>query len=122
MISYNPGYQSVLKDLKPSTRQRFVAIAFGYPDAEREAMIIAHESGVEAAIAERLAVIGAKTRQLADQGFDEGVSTRLLTYTGQLIRRGIEPAARAKSAIVHAVSDDATVQQAVADVVDVVLP
>ena len=60
MISYNPGYQSVLKDLKPSTRQRFVAIAFGYPDAEREAMIIAHESGVDAAIAERLAVIGAK--------------------------------------------------------------
>ena len=83
-----------MKDLKPSTRQRFVAIAFGYPDAEREAIIIAHESGVDAATAERLAVIGAKTRQLADQGFDEGVSTRLLTYTGQLIRRGIDRATR----------------------------
>jgi nitric oxide reductase NorQ protein len=122
VISYNPGYQSVLKDLKPSTRQRFVAIAFGYPDAEREAIIIAHESGVDPATAERLAVIGAKTRQLADQGFDEGVSTRLLTYTGQLIRRGIDPRRACEIGIVHAVSDEATVQQAVADVVDVVLP
>jgi nitric oxide reductase NorQ protein len=122
VISYNPGYQSVLKDLKPSTRQRFVAIAFGYPDAEREAIIIAHESGVDAAMAERLAVIGAKTRQLADHGFDDGVSTRLLTYTGALIRRGIEPRRACEIGIVHAVSDDATVQQAVADVVDVVLP
>jgi nitric oxide reductase NorQ protein len=113
VISYNPGYQSVLKDLKPSTRQRFVAIAFGYPDAEHEALIIAHESGVDARTAQRLAVIGAKTRQLADQGFDEGVSTRLLTYTGQLIRRGIDP---------RRACEIATVQQAVADVVDVVLP
>jgi nitric oxide reductase NorQ protein len=122
VISYNPGYQSVLKDLKPSTRQRFVAIAFGYPDVEREAIIIAHESGVETAMAERLAVIGAKTRQLSDQGFDDGVSTRLLTYTGRLIRRGIEPRRACEIGIVHAVSDDAIVQQAVADVVDVVLP
>ena len=122
VISYNPGYQSVLKDLKPSTRQRFVAIAFGYPDAEREALIIAHESGIDAGTAERLAVIGAKTRQLADQGFDDGVSTRLLTYTGQLIRRGIDARRACEIAIVHAVSDDAVVQQAVADVVDVVLP
>jgi nitric oxide reductase NorQ protein len=122
VISYNPGYQSVLKDLKPSTRQRFVAIAFGYPDVEREAIIIAHESGVETAMAERLAVIGAKTRQLSDQGFDDGVSTRLLTYTGRLIQRGIEPRRACEIGIVHAVSDDAIVQQAVADVVDVVLP
>src|SRR5262245_12029058 len=122
VISYNPGYQSVLKDLKPSTRQRFVAIAFGYPDVEREAIIIAHESGVETAMAERLAVIGAKTRQLSDQGFDDGVSTRLLTYTARLIQRGIEPRRACEIGIVHAVSDDAIVQQAVADVVDVVLP
>jgi nitric oxide reductase NorQ protein len=122
VISYNPGYQSVLKDLKPSTRQRFVAIAFGYPDVEHEAIIIAHESGVDAAMAGRLAVIGAKTRQLSEQGFDDGVSTRLLTYTGRLIQRGIEPRRACEIGIVHAVSDDAIVQQAVADVVDVVLP
>jgi nitric oxide reductase NorQ protein len=122
VISYNPGYQSVLKDLKPSTRQRFVALDFAYPDVEREAAIIAHESGVDAAMAERLAVIGAKTRQLAEHGFDDGVSTRLLTYTGRLIQRGIAARRACEIGIVHAVSDDPIVQQAVADVVDVVLP
>jgi nitric oxide reductase NorQ protein len=122
VISYNPGYQSVLKDLKPSTRQRFVAIDFDYPDRAREATIIEHESGVDASIAERLAVIGEKTRHLRERGFDEGVSTRLLIYTAQLIAGGIDPRRAADIAIVHAVSDDPNVQRAVSDVVDVVLP
>lgn len=122
VISYNPGYQSVLKDLKTSTRQRFVSLSFDYPDPEREAAIIAHESGVEAAIAERLAVIGEKVRHLREHGFEEGVSTRLLIYTGQLIGRGIEPRRAAEIAVVHAVSDDASVQQAIGDIVDTVLP
>jgi nitric oxide reductase NorQ protein len=122
VISYNPGYQGVLKDLKPSTRQRFVAIAFDYPDQAHEAEIVAHESGVDADMAERLAVIGAKTRNLGEHGFEEGVSTRLLTYAGQLIRRGVEPRRACEIAIVHAVSDDATVQKSVSDIVDVVLP
>ena len=90
VISYNPGYQSVLKDLKPSTRQRFVSIDFDYPDRERETTIIAHESGVDARTAERLAVIGEKTRHLRERGFEEGVSTRLLIYTAQLIVGGID--------------------------------
>lgn len=122
VISYNPGYQSVLKDLKPSTRQRFVSLSFDYPDREREAAIIAHESGVDAAAAERLAVIGEKVRNLREHGFEEGVSTRLLVYTGELIRRGIAPRRAAEIAVVHAVSDDATVQDAIADIVDTVLP
>jgi nitric oxide reductase NorQ protein len=122
VISYNPGYQSVLKDLKPSTRQRFVSLVFDYPDQEREAAIIAHESGVDAGSAERLAVIGAKVRNLREHGFEEGVSTRLLVYTGELIGRGIAPRRAAEIAVVHAVSDDATVQQAIADIVDAVLP
>jgi len=122
VISYNPGYQGVLKDLKPSTRQRFVAIAFDYPDEAREATIIGHESGVDADVAERLAIIGAKTRNLGEQGFEEGVSTRLLTYAGKLIRGGVDPRRACEIAVVHAVSDDATVQKAVADIVDVVLP
>jgi nitric oxide reductase NorQ protein len=122
VISYNPGYQSVLKDLKPSTRQRFVSLIFDYPDVEREAEIIAHESGVEAATAERLAVIGEKVRNLSQHGFEEGVSTRLLIYTGELIGRGIQPRRAAEIAVVHAVSDDASVQQAIADIVDAVLP
>ena len=122
VISYNPGYQSVLKDLKPSTRQRFVSLTFDYPDREREADIIAHESGVDAAAAERLAVIGEKVRNLREHGFEEGVSTRLLVYAGELIGRGIAPRRAADIAIVHAVSDDATVQQAISDIVDAVLP
>ena len=122
VISYNPGYQSVLKDLKTSTRQRFVSLAFDYPDAEREATIIAHEAGVEPRVAEHLATIGEKVRNLREHGFEEGVSTRLLVYTGELIRRGIAPRRAAEIAVVQAVSDDATVQQAISDIVDAVLP
>jgi nitric oxide reductase NorQ protein len=122
VISYNPGYQSVLKDLKPSTRQRFVSLTFDYPDREREAAIIVREAGVDPALAERLAVIGEKVRNLREHGYEEGVSTRLLVYTGELIGRGITPRRAADIAIVHAVSDDATVQQAIADIVDAVLP
>jgi nitric oxide reductase NorQ protein len=122
VISYNPGYQSVLKDLKPSTRQRFVSLTFDYPDKAGEAAIIAHESGVDAAFAERLAVIGEKVRNLREHGYEEGVSTRLLVYAGQLVGRGIPPRRAADIAIVHAVSDDATVQQAISDIVDAVLP
>ena len=122
VISYNPGYQSVLKDLKPSTRQRFVSLTFDYPDREREAAIVAHESGVEPAVAEHLAVIGEKVRNLREHGFGEGVRTRLLVYTGELIGRGIAPRRAAEIAVVQAVSDDPTVQAAIADVVDTVLP
>ena len=122
VISYNPGYQSVLKDLKTSTRQRFVSLAFDYPDEAREAAIIAHEAGIDATLAERLAVIGAKVRNLREHGFEEGVSTRLLIYTGSLVKRGVTARRAAEIAIVSAVSDDATVQQAIADIIDVVLP
>jgi len=122
ILSYNPGYQSVLKDLKTSTRQRFVSLTFDYPDREREAAIIRHESGVEDALAERLAVLGEKVRNLREHGFEEGVSTRLLVYAGELIERGIEPRRAADIAVVAAVSDESTVQQAVADLADAVLP
>ena len=121
-ISYNPGYQSVLKDLKPSTRQRFVSLEFDYPEVEAEAAIIAHESGVEADQAERLAVIGERVRNLKQHGFEEGVSTRLLIYAGELMQRDIDPRRACEIAIVQAVSDDANVQSAVADIVDVIWP
>ena len=122
VISYNPGYQSVLKDLKPSTRQRFVSLEFDYPSVEVETQVIAHEAGVDDTTAERLAVIGERVRNLKQHGFEEGVSTRLLIYTGNLISAGIDPRRAAQVAIVTAISDDATVQQAVADIVDVILP
>jgi len=122
VISYNPGYQSVLKDLKPSTRQRFVSLEFGYPDVATEATIIAHESGVEVGLAERLALIGQKVRNLREHGFEEGVSTRLLVYTAQLVVGGIAPRRACDVAIARAVTDDADVQDAVAAIVDVLLP
>jgi nitric oxide reductase NorQ protein len=122
VISYNPGYQSVLKDLKPSTRQRFVSLEFGYPAVEPEARIIAHESGVDETTAERLAVVGERVRHLREHGFEEGVSTRLLIYAGKLIAGGIAPRRACDVAIARAVSDDAEVKQAINEIVDVLLP
>lgn len=122
VISYNPGYQSVQKDLKPSTRQRFVSLEFDYPAVDVEAAIIAHESRVDAALAGRLAQIGRKVRNLREHGFEEGVSTRLLVYAGQLCAAGIAPRRACEAAISRAVTDDVEVQQAIASIVDVLLP
>ena len=122
VISYNPGYQSVQKDLKPSTRQRFVSLEFDYPEIDIEATIIAHESGVDAALARRLALIGERVRNLREHGFEEGVSTRLLVYAAQLTVAGIEPRRACDVAIARAITDDIEVQQAVAEIVDVLLP
>lgn len=122
VISYNPGYQNVLKDLKPSTRQRFIAIEFDYPSEEEEARVICHESGAEEGICADLALLGAKIRNLRQHGFDEGASTRLLVYAGLLIGRGIEPQRACDVAICKAVSDDADVQGAVAELVSTVFP
>jgi nitric oxide reductase NorQ protein len=122
VISYNPGYQSVLKDLKPSTRQRFVSLEFGYPNEADEAHIVATETGVDATTADRLAAIGAKTRNLHERGLEDGVSTRLLVYAAELIVNGIEPRRACAAALVQSISDEADTQQAVADVVDIVFP
>ena len=122
VISYNPGYQNVLKDLKPSTRQRFVSIEFDYPAEQEEARVIAHESGVDEESAGRLALLATRIRNLKSHGFDEGVSTRLLIYAGQLIVQGIDPHRACDVAISKAVSDDGEVQRAVSEVVDAVFP
>jgi nitric oxide reductase NorQ protein len=122
VISYNPGYQSVLKDLKPSTRQRFVSLEFTYPSPEHEAQIIAHESGVAMEVAVDLAALGAKVRHLRQHGFEEGVSTRLLVYAGQLMARGVEVHRACDVAICHAITDDAEVQRAVAELVSTIFP
>lgn len=122
VISYNPGYQSILKDLKPSTRQRFMCLQFDYPSLEREAEIIRVESGIDPAQATTLAKVGLHIRNLREHGFEEGVSTRLLVYAGTLMREGVAPRQAADAALVHALSDDEEVQQAIADIVDVVWP
>ena len=89
VISYNPGYQTVLKDLKQSTKQRFLALDFTYPPSKIESNIIVKEAGVELSIAERLVKLGEKVRNLRNHGLEEGVSTRLLIYAGALMRQGV---------------------------------
>lgn len=122
VISYNPGYQNVLKDLKPSTRQRFIAIDFDYPDTDEEARIVAHESGVSDELATLLALLAQKIRNLRSHGFDEGVSTRLLVYAGQLMVQGLSARRACDVAISKAVSDDSEVQRAIAELVDAIFP
>jgi nitric oxide reductase NorQ protein len=117
VISYNPGYQSALKDLKHSTRQRFMAIEFGYPPRELEARIVEHESGVPAPVAAELAKLGEKVRHLKEHGLAEGVSTRLLIYAGKLIRKDIPPRRACQVAIVWALTDDREVQRSIEEVV-----
>ena len=106
VISYNPGYQSALKDLKHSTRQRFISIEFDYPPRERETEIIVHEAGCDQATANDLAKLGEKVRNLKEHGLGEGVSTRLLIYAGRLIAKGI-PARRAcQVSVTWSLTDD----------------
>ncbi len=105
-ISYNPGYQSVLKDLKPSTRQRFVSIEFDFPDAELEQDIVIRESGLDKSTAALLVKFGAMTRNLKGNGIDEGASTRLLVHAAKLIVSGIEPMEACRVAIAESLTDD----------------
>ena len=117
VISYNPGYQSILKNLKHSTRQRFIAVEFTHPPKSIEARIIAHEAGVDAETAGSLALLGEKIRNLKEQDLSEVVSTRLLIYAARMIRQGI-PARRAcEVAAVWSITDDAEVQKSLREVV-----
>jgi nitric oxide reductase NorQ protein len=106
VISYNPGYQSLMKDLKQSTKQRFGAIDFEYPPTEVESEIVAHETGVDAATAEKLVQVAHRARNLKGHGLDEGISTRLLVYAGNLIGHGIEPRAACSMTLVRPLTDD----------------
>ena len=122
VISYNPGYQSVLKNLKHSTRQRFVAIDFDYPPAEVEAKIIAHESGVNFEAAAFLAKLAEKVRNLKEHGLEEGVSTRLLIYAGQLMVQGVAPRRACEVAVAQAVTDDSDVARGIVEVIRAIFP
>lgn len=117
VISYNPGYQSILKNLKHSTRQRFIAIEFTHPPKNIETRIIAHEADVDEDTAGRLAQLGEKIRNLKEQDLSEVISTRLLIYAARMIRHGI-PARRAcEVAAVWSITDDAEVQKSLKEVV-----
>jgi nitric oxide reductase NorQ protein len=117
VVSYNPGYQSVLKELKQSTRQRFIALDFDYPPAELETTIVARETGIDAALAAQLVKIAGLTRNLKGQGLDEGASTRLLVHAGHLIAAGVTPREACAAAIGRALSDDADSVSAVDDLI-----
>ncbi|GKY89327.1 CbbQ/NirQ/NorQ/GpvN family protein [Sinisalibacter aestuarii] len=106
VISYNPGYQSLMKDLKQSTKQRFAALDFDYPGAELEAEIVAAETGVDAKTAGKLVQIAHRSRNLKGHGLDEGISTRLLVYAGQMIAEGVNPNAACKMTLVTPLTDD----------------
>ena len=106
VISYNPGYQSLMKDLKQSTKQRFGAIDFDYPTAEVESEIVVHETKVDKATADKLVQIAHRARNLKGHGLDEGISTRLLAYAGQLIARGVDPKAACQMTLVRPITDD----------------
>ena len=112
-ISYNPGYQSVLKDLKQSTRQRFVALDFDYPSAQLEATILMKETGIEADLANKLVKFAGMTRNLKGSGLDEGASTRLLVHAAKLIRAGVTPVTACHTAIAQALTDDAEMLAAI---------
>jgi nitric oxide reductase NorQ protein len=112
VISYNPGYQSLMKDLKQSTKQRFAALDFQYPRAQVEAEIVAHESGVDIEVAGKLVHIAERSRNLKGHGLDEGLSTRMLIYAGSLIARGVGAQEACRMALVRPITDDPDMRDA----------
>ncbi len=118
VISYNPGYQSLMKDLKQSTKQRFAAFEFDYPAPEVETSIVAKETGVAEDVAAKLVKIGGTARNLKGHGLDEGISTRLLVYAATLIRQGIAPRAACRMALVRPITDDADIRDTLDHAID----
>lgn len=121
VISYNPGYQHAIKDLKPSTRQRFVTLEFDFPSASAEAEIVAHESGIKKSTAAALVELAHRVRRLKEQGLAEGPGTRLLVSAGRLIADGIAPGEACRSALVGPLTDDPDLLAAISDLVDATL-
>lgn len=117
VISYNPGYQSVIKNLKESTKQRFAALNFDYPEETVEAEIVATESGIGQSEAALLVKIAARTRNLKGQGLDEGASTRMLIQAGRLISQSIPLAEACEVALVLPITDDPDMRAALSDAV-----
>jgi len=112
-MSYNPGYQSVLKELKQSTRQRFIAIEFNYPHAALEKKIIVTETALNTDATDKLIRLAEMTRNLKGNGLDEGASTRLLVHAGKLIAKGIAPRTACNGAIAEALTDDPEMLRAI---------
>ncbi len=112
VISYNPGYQSSMKDLKQSTKQRFGALDFNYPGRDTEIEIVAHESGVSSDMAGKLVSVAERSRNLKGHGLDEGLSTRMLIYAGSLMQKGVQPIDACSVALVRPITDDPDMRDA----------
>ena len=120
VISYNPGYQSLMKDLKQSTKQRFTAFDFDYPEAALEAQIVATETTIDATTAGKLIQVAQAARNLKGHGLDEGISTRLIVYAATLIQRGVAPQDACRMAMVRPITDDADIRSTLDHVIDAV--
>ena len=112
VISYNPGYQSILKDLKQSTKQRFGALDFGYPVRDVEIEIVSHEAGIGPDLAAKLVSVAERARNLKGHGLEEGISTRMLIYAGSLIAQGAEPIAACHVTLIKPITDDPDIRDA----------
>ena len=122
VLSYNPGYQNITKDLKESTKQRFAALSFDYADLETEARILTEESGISSEMARALADMGSKIRNLKGFGLNEGVSTRLLVYAGKLIASGIAPHEACTVTVSDILSDDQEIIESIRDIITLYFP
>ncbi|MBT0810371.1 CbbQ/NirQ/NorQ/GpvN family protein [Litoribacter ruber] len=121
VASFNPGYQRGFKELKPSTRQRFVALSFDYPEAKTEREILIMESGVDADVAKKLVSIGSKIRNLTELGLSETVSTRLLIDAAKLINSGLPKRLAVAVAVVEPLSDDPQTLESLRDLCDLLI-
>src|ERR1700760_4839890 len=121
-ISYNPGYQSAVKDLKESTKQRFLAIDFGYPPPSVEAAIVAREAGTDVELAGTVVAIAERSRNLQGHGLEEGASTRMLIHAGRLVRAGLPLQAAVRSSIVLPITDNPDIRAALSDAIQACLP
>ena len=121
VVSYNPGYQNILKSLKPSTRQRFLAVEFDFPPADIETEIVATESGLNPDRCELLVRLAARLRALKGQDLEEGVSTRLLIYCASLMRDGMAPSVAVHTALIEPLTDDHDIKKGLSHIVQAVL-
>jgi CbbQ/NirQ/NorQ C-terminal. len=117
IVSYNPGYQNLMKGLKPSTRQRFVSLRFDFPSAAREEAILIGETAVDADTAKRLVAIGKSLRALKDRDLEEVASTRLLVYAATLIKAGLAPVEACRVTLVESLTDDIETTDALLEIV-----
>lgn len=121
VASFNPGYQKGFKELKPSTRQRFVALSFDYPNQKAETEILINETGISAEIAQKLVTIGAKIRNLTELGLTETVSTRLLVDAAKLINNGLPKRLAVHVAVVEPLTDERETINALKDLCDLMI-